>query len=34
MQRLGNPYGTNLQRTGKHEQPEQESDRGQAEVDR
>jgi hypothetical protein len=34
MQRLGNPYGTNLQRPGKHEQPEQESDRGQAEVDR
>ena len=23
MQRLGNPYGTNLQRPGKHEQPDQ-----------
>src|SRR5918996_1114127 len=34
MQRLGNPNRTNLQRPGKHEQPEQESDRGQAEVDR
>src|ERR671917_1800498 len=34
MQRLGNPNRTNLQCPGKHEQPEQESDRGQAEVDR
>src|ERR671920_1693994 len=34
MQRLGSPNRTNLQRPGKHEQPEQESDRGQAEVDR
>src|ERR687896_2710042 len=34
MQRLGNPNRTNLQRPGKHEQPEQESNRGQAEVDR
>src|ERR671911_3162839 len=29
MQRLGNPYRTNLQRPGKHAQPKQESDRGQ-----
>src|ERR671917_301541 len=34
MQRLGNPNRTNLQCPGKHEQPEQESNRGQAEVDR
>jgi hypothetical protein len=34
MQRLGYPYHTNLQRPGMHEQPEQESDRGQVEVDR
>src|SRR5688572_15338820 len=29
MQRVSNPYCTNLQRPGKHEQPEEESDRGQ-----